>query len=330
MKSAISRRLDPGIISTYAPVVRFHENEQMFPCSIEWLLDSSTLKSHSDPGLSITSPAQRDLQIHSGEAVFVDVNPSRYGGEASPSVGVTAPMYYAVQQYGDAIEISYVMLYAFQDGQTIRALPFDNEFDCILRTVGMHQGDLERVVVGLVATGAGDFEVSRVGYEAHGDVRYYPPGELAWEGSHPVVNPALGGHGNHSLRVEGERIVDEEVPLVVAITSNVNDGGLSWRPEVFKQLGLDVSGAPVSEQVWAAFDGRLGVEQSNDVESATHFDGSRLSCFEWAYVDSVGTIAEILGLLPPSAVEGNGARGPAGRPWVRQPVAGERRGPFDS
>jgi hypothetical protein len=300
----------------------------MFPCSIEWLLDSSTLKSHSDSGLSITSPTQLDLQIHSGEAVFVDVNPSQYGGEASPSAGVTAPMYYAVQQYTDAVEISYVMLYAFQDGQTIRALPVDNEFDCILRTVGMHQGDLERVVVALVPTGAGDFEVSRVGYEAHGDVRYYPPGELAWEGSHPVVNPALGGHGNHSLRVEGERIVDQEVPLVVAITSNVSDGGLAWRPEVFKQLGLDVSGAPVSDQVWAGFDGRLGIEQTNDVESATHFDGSGLGFFEWAYVDSVGTIAEILSLLPPSAVGGNGARGPASRPWVRQPAPGERRGPL--
>jgi hypothetical protein len=238
-------------------------------------------------------------------------------------------MYYALQQYADVLEISYVMLYAFQDGQTARALPIDNEFDCILRTVGMHQGDIERIVVSLVPAGAGGFEVSRVGYEAHGDVRYYPPSDVAWEGSHPVVNPALGGHGNHNLRVEGERIVDDEVPFVVAITSNVSDGGLAWRPDVFRQLGLDASGSPVSDQVWAAFDGRLGIKQTNDVESATHFDGSGLDCLQWAFVDSVGTIAELLNLLPPSAVDGNGPRGPAGRAWVRQPAAAERRGAPD-
>jgi hypothetical protein len=314
--------LGPDVVAAYAPVVRFHENEQMFPCSIEWLLESSTLRSHSDPKLSITSPTQLDLEIHSGEAVFVEVNPSQYGGEVSEPGGVTAPMYYAVQQYADVLEVSYVMLYAFQDGQTVRALPVDNEFDCIVRTVGMHQGDLERLVVTLAPAAGGDFEVVRVGYEAHGDVRYYSPSEVAWEGSHPVVNPALGGHGNRNLRAEGERIVDDEVPWVVAITSNVSDSGLAWRPDVFKRLGLDASGTPVSDQVWAAFDGRLGVAQHNDVESATHFNGSGLDFWEWAYVSSVGTIAELLGLLPPSAVEGNGPRGPAGRAWVRQPAAG--------
>jgi hypothetical protein len=318
----MSKTFDPDVVAAYAPVVRFHENEQMFPCSIEWLLDSSTLRSHADPGLSIVSPTQLDLQIHSGEAVYVDVNPSQYGGEASQPAGVTAPMYYALQQYADVLEISYVMLYAFQDGQTIRALPVHNEFDCIVRTLGMHQGDLERVVVTLVPTGADGFEVSRVGYEAHGDVRYYPPSELAWEGSHPVVNSALNGHGNHNLRVEGERIVDDEVPCVVAITSNVSDSGLAWRPDVFRRLGLDASGAPVSDQVWAAFDGRLGIEQTNEVDSATHFDGSGLGFFEWAFVKAVGTIAKLLNLLPPSAVDGNGPRGPASRPWIRQPSAG--------
>lgn len=311
--------LDPDVVATYAPVVRFHVNEQRYPCSIEWLLSSSTLRSHSDPGLSIASPTQLDLQANSGEAVYVEVNPSQYGGEVSEPAGVTAPMYYALQQYPDVLEVSYVMLYAFQDGQTIRALPIDNEFDCILRTVGMHEGDIERVVLALVPAGTGGFEVSRVGYEAHGDVRWYPPGEVAWEGTHPVVNAALNGHGNRNLQVEGERIVDDEVPYVVAITSNVSDEGLAWRPDVFRQLGLDASGAPVSDQVWAAFGGRLGVEQTNDVESATHFDGSGLGPFEWAYVDSVGTIAEVFDLLPPSAVHGNGPRGPADRSWVRQP-----------
>jgi hypothetical protein len=318
----MTNTLDPAIVARFAPAVRFHPDEHMFPCSIESLLESSTLRSHSDPGLSIASPTQHDLQVHCGEDVFVDVAPSQYAGDFGQPPGVTAPMYYALQQYVDVLEISYVMLYAFQDGQTVRALPAFCGFDCIVRTVGMHQGDLERVVVTLVPTGAGGFEVSRVGYEAHGDVRYYRPSDIDWEGSHPVVNVALGGHGSHSLRVEGERIVEEEVAYLLALTANVSDSGPAWEPTDFKQLGLDASGAPVSDQLWAAFDGRLGAEQANDVQSATHFDGSGLGFFEWAYVDSVGTIAELLNLLPPAATQGNGARGPAGRAWVREPANG--------
>lgn len=310
------RMLEPDVVATYAPVVRFHQHERMFPCSIEWLCEAGTLKSHSDPGLSILSPTQLDLQTHSGEDVYLEVNPSQFGGQVDKVGGVTAPMYYAAQRSPDAIEISYVILYAFQDGQTVRALPIGNEFDCIVRTVGMHQGDIERVVVALGPVGAGGFEVLRVGYEAHGDVRYFAPDEVAWDGTHPVVNPGLGGHGNHNLNLEGERIVEEEAPLIVAITSNVSDSGPTWRPDVFKRLGLDTSGAPLSDQVWAAFGGRLGIQQTNNVETATHFDGSNLDWFEWAFVDSVGTIAKILNLLPPSAVEGNGPRGPADRPWI--------------
>ena len=309
--------LEPDFVATYAPVVRFHEHEWTFPCSIEWLVEAGTLKSHSDSGLSIPSPTQLDLQTHSGVDVYVEVNPSQYGGQVDGAGDVTAPMYYAVQRSPDAIEISYVIVYAFQDGQTIRALPIDNAFDCIVRTVGMHQGDIERVVVALRPVSAGGTEVLRVGYEAHGDVRYFAPGEVIWEGTHPVVNAALGGHGNHNLHVEGERIVEDEVPLIVAITANVSDSGPTWRPDVFKQLGLDASGTPVSDQIWAAFGGRLGMQQTNDVESATHLDGSNLFCCEWAFVDSVGTTAEILNLLPPAAVDGNGARGPADRPWIR-------------
>jgi hypothetical protein len=45
-----------------------------------------------------------------------------------------------------------------------------------------------------------------------------------------------------------------------------------------------------------------------------------LGCFECAFVRCVGTLAELFNLAPPSAVDGNGPRGLADRPWLRQPA----------
>lgn len=323
--------MTPETVATYAPVAHFHENENSFPCSIEYLLQGATLLSHADPGFSLGDPTQANLQTYSDDQRYVSVAPSQYGGQVDPtSKAVTAPLYYAVQQYPDRVEISYVFLYAHQGGQTIHAYGVPHvipEFDCIVYSLGVHQGDIERAVVKLATPpGASGYQVLGVGYEAHGDVSWYTPDQVSWEGTtHPLVHVALNGHSCHNELAQGDRIVEATVPGIVDVTANLSSAGTVWRPQQsdLKQLGLDASGAPVSDQVWAAYCGRLGVQQTNGFQGAIYFNGSGLNTLDWGFVKTFGTAASFLGILPPGAVDGNGARGPGARDWIRQPPTGD-------
>jgi hypothetical protein len=316
---AAAPSFDPAIVRQYAPVVYFHPAESAFPCSIEVLLQNSVLMDRNQPEWQLPNPTQASLQQYATPNYYLAVSASGFAG-----TGVTAPMYYAVQQYDDAVQISYVMLYGFQGGQTCRDL-LCQDFDCIVKTLGMHQGDLERVVVTLVPNGQGGYDVLRVGYEAHGDVTYYPTQRVTWEdGTHPVVCSALNGHSSYNLLAQGAVINDFVQPGVVAITSLLSQGGQVWRPYTsggLKLLGLDANGAPIGDQLWAAFQGRLGDRQTNELDSATYLDGSNLSWADWASVKLIGWGAELLGKFSHSVLNGDGPTGPADRDWVR-PVSG--------
>ncbi|MBI3443792.1 MAG: VCBS repeat-containing protein [Magnetospirillum sp.] len=293
----------------------FHPNEQYFPCSIEYLLQNSTLLDNNNPGWTHSGPTQQDLANYKSDNFYVSIAESQFTGTP------TAPMYYAVQQYSDVIEISYLMLYAYQGGQTCRALRAGSHFSCIVKTLGIHQGDLERVVVTLRPLSGGGYEVVRVGYEAHGDVTWYSPHLVPWQdGTHPKVSVALNGHSCHIF--EDNEIFEFEVTDIVAIVSATSTTGRAWTPYTnseFKQLGLDSSGTPINDQVWAAFTGRLGISQGNSLDSATYYDGSNLSALDWDYVCIVCFTAKILGMLPSSVTHGDGPSGPGGRSWVTNP-----------
>src|SRR5207253_929605 len=120
------------------------------------------------------------------------------------------------------------------------------EFNCIVNTLGSHQGDLERVVVTLIPSPGGQYQVPHVGYEAHGDLTYYPTQRIAWEGTHPIVNVALNGHSCHNMSSEGDSVTEYKFPLVVAIISALSkDERTVWRPSTdnqFKLLALDSTG----------------------------------------------------------------------------------------
>ncbi len=305
-----------ALVQQYAPAMYFHPAELAFPCSIEFLLRNSVLRDRNQPQWQLDNPTQASLQQFAAPNYYLAVNPSGFAG-----MGMAAPMYYAVQQYDDAIHISYVMLYGFQGGQTCRALRAGSEFDCIVKTLGVHQGDLERVVVTVVPTSQGGYSVLRVGYEAHGDVTYFPSQRVAWEGgTHPVVCSALNGHSSRNLLAQGDVIYDFTQPGAVAITSVLSQAGQVWRPYVsggLKLLGLDANGAPMGDQLWAAFQGRLGDQQTNELDSATYLDGSNLSMWDWAFVKLVDWVARLLGKYPAAILTGDGPTGPADRDWVR-------------
>src|SRR5262245_49633781 len=128
------------LVKRFCPVVFFHEHERFFPCSIEHLVRNSTLKIDAvqngqggeQPPVSIPDldTLIRTISNTNPNITYyyaIDINPSQFSGQP---VG-QAPMYYAVQEFEDCIEITFVMLYAFQGGQTIRALRVGTEFYCI-------------------------------------------------------------------------------------------------------------------------------------------------------------------------------------------------------
>ncbi|MCQ8783245.1 FG-GAP repeat domain-containing protein [Mangrovibrevibacter kandeliae] len=302
-------------VKTYCPAFYFHDNEGYFPCGIEHLLQGSVLKDRNDPGFSQPSPSQADLAAHPADNYYVSIAASQFAGDLAH-----APIYYAVREYQDAVELHYLVLYAFQGGQTCRALRAGTEFNCIVKTLGMHQGDLEHVVVRLVPKSGGGYDVLQVGYEAHGDMHFYPTQRVAWEdGTHPVVNVALNGHSSQNRLVSGDRVTEFEQPGSVAIISALSGSGPSWRPYKtadFKLLGLDGSGQPIGDQVWASFRGRLGDSQDNTMDSATYFDGSNLSSLDWSFVKLTDWAARLFDKYPDDIKHGDGPNGPGGRDWV--------------
>ena len=301
------------VVKKYSPVLYFHPDEHFFPCSIEYLLSNSNL-TNSLTGQTIPNPNQSTLRDNSSADWYVKINPTQFGGE-----GVGAPIYYAIQEYTDCIRINYLMLYAYQGGQTCRVLRPINPFDCIIQTLGIHQGDLERVFVTLVPNSAGGYTVVQVGFEAHGKEQIYTSQRVLWEGTHPVVKVALNGHSSWNGLLFDDRVVEESVPLVIAVISALGSNGNVWRPDDFRLLGLDRDRKPTSDQLWAAFKGKLGADQTNKLESATYFNGGDLSLVDWGWVEAIDFLAKLTGQYTHELTHGNGPAGPGSREWITQP-----------
>ncbi len=312
-------------VAKYSPVLYFHNNESYFPCTIEHMLSNSTLKSSADPTLNVVNPTQQDLMDHPSSDVYLEVDPSQFSGMKSN----LPPMYCAVQQAPDNnIVISYIILYAFQGGQTLHvdSTSFTHfldagDIDVIVNDYGMHVGDLERVQVVL---NAADYTLLSVGYEAHGDMTAYPPEQVLFEqGSRPVVNVALNGHSAHNSHAVGLRVKDQDAKIfdVISVMDDASSGVAGqqavWRPTEFLQLGLDAQGRPINDQVWAAYRGKLGKDQINTLHSASFFDGSGLGGLQWAYLKSLGSVLDLVTVFHPlDFVEGTASAGPGGRDWV--------------
>ena len=309
------------LIKHYAPVFLFHQDERYFPCSIEHLLLNGTL--HSAGGVTTISPLQSALADGSsdgGSERFVEVNASQFFGLPLQNEQIVSPIYYAVQDYADAVMIHYIVLFAYQGGQTVRApVPgLGHSFNCIVNDFGIHQGDLERVAIVLSPNG---HTVLAVEFEAHGDRTIYGPGEATWEGgSHPLVHVALNGHSMRNLAWQTSPIVEASTPAGNIISECGH--GRTWAPHLtseFKPLAL--AAGPQATKSWADFAGRLGAPQTNNFTSATRFDGSSLNDTEKGWVSLVGSLASSLSSDFKNA---KGPPGPAERWWMKQPAAGTR------
>jgi hypothetical protein len=304
----------------FAPIVNFHVHERFFPCSIDWLLQRATLRSKDDHGFTLSHPRQADLAVHCENRYYLDIEEAAHHGQPLVDSHVAAPMYVAAQEWDDCIEITYVMLYAYQGGQTCLGLKPGHHFHAVVDDYGHHQGDLEWVSV-LVSK---DYEhMLGVGYAVHGDVTYYRPGDCLTEGDHPRARAALNGHAslNGKHKNAEDWSISFEVPLVVAVTDVITEAGAVWAPhrspgEMLRIIGLD-EGRPLSDQPWAAFRGRLGIHQENDFSRATRLNGEPLPEDEEGYAKLVIGLAKATRMLPESMRDGDGPEGPGARDFVQ-------------
>lgn len=304
----------------FAPIVTFHPDEKHFPCSVDWLLQRAQLRKRDDADFHISAPPQAALAEFNSGDYFLDVSAEAWPGEALDDKHVTTPMYVAAQEWDDCIEITYVMLYAYQGGQTCVGL-IGELFHAIANHYGKHQGDLEWVAVRV----SKDYEqVHSVGYAAHGHVTYYAPQDCLMEGRHPLVRAALSGHASHNGkdRKPQDWVYSYQLPEVFGITDLFADSGAIWAPHrqpdrMLEIIGLDDAGVPVSDQVWARFRGRLGKREEIRFVNATRLDGGELRFDQTIVVHTIVALGKVLNLIPEDLSEGVGPEGPGARDFVQ-------------
>jgi hypothetical protein len=266
------------------------------------------------PPISDVTPFM--LQQNSSNQFYVRVNPSQHGGQPLP----TAPLYYAIQEYDDAVEITYITLYAYQGGQTVLARRFFSEFLCLLPALGSHEGDLERMTVTLAKGPNDTYTISRVVFEAHGRPTIYTPDQVKWEGTHPIAHLTLNSHAMRNMDpAVSDHHYDVNIPGAVAVGDWIGEGAW-WRPysdgSEFKRLGLDATYHPIGDQVWSAFRGNLGDTHNNVLVAGTYFDGKRLRILDWWFAKFIYTAAMLIKVIPLDKLVGEGPAGPAVRGWI--------------
>ena len=277
-----------------------------------------------DPHPPLDNLTQATLRDHNWHQYYLKINPSQFGGQPLPS----APLYYAVQEFDDSIEIAYLVLYAYQGGQTALAQRLIKPFYCTLPNLGTHEADLERLAVTLRRGANNALTVARVGFEAHGGTTWFLPHEVTWEGeTHPIVHLALNSHAMRNLNpAVMDHHIDTNVPLFVAIGDWVGSGQW-WRPHsdgsAFKRLGLDNTWQPIGEEIWAAYGGRLGDTRNNVLVGGFKFDGTPLSSIDMVFVRLVYAGGLLIKKIPIDKLVGGGPDGPARRDWIR-PGSGRR------
>jgi hypothetical protein len=132
----------------------------------------------------------------------------------------------------------------------------------------------------------------------------------------------LNGHASRNRDPADGPVLDVSIPGIVAIGDWLGSGPW-WRPSAqgseFKLLGLDSSGKPIGDQLWAAFRGGLGDTKENSLTGATYFDGKKLSLLDWDYVNGVFSVANVFSLVGSQYFLGDAPTGPNGwdRTWVK-------------
>ena len=135
----------------------------------------------------------------------------------------------------------------------------------------------------------------------------------------------MNGHASRNRDPADGPVSDLSVPGIVTVGDWVGTGAW-WRPDAqgseFKLLGLDTSGNPIGDQLWAIFRGHLGDTVENSLKAATYFDGTKLSSIDWDYVKTIFGFASVVNLIGAKYTVGDSPTGPNGwnRTWVQNSI----------
>jgi hypothetical protein len=169
------------------------------------------------------------------------------------------------------------------------------------------------------ATTTTSYTIESASFEAHGEARSYDPYAVKWlDSTHAAITIGLNSHAVWNAERESSPVHEGGAAGVVIVGDFFGDSTNTWYPYAsdtaasFVQLGLH-DGAPINDQVWARFQGRLGDSYHVDLDGAHYFDGDDLNTLDWAFVKIVCGVGELLGKLAPYLFL---ADGPAKRSWI--------------
>lgn len=299
----------------------------------------------------IQNPTIRDLESFNNLSRYIKGSPDNYPGQSislEPPAGVNdavaddgrpkntpplAPMYYAVQTFGESgFVIFYIFLFAYRGPQRFGFALNGTYDEHNLSKVGEQEGDLQRFAAFITrsAEADADYELIQCGLEEDGKLISYPPYDcIIEEESHAVIYVGLMGHSLHIHRpaLEEGQFVAFVIPLPtpgLASLLSVIAKGQSWEAwqngSKFKRLGINrVTGMPVSNQIWSAFKGRLG-RQFCDLVPTPSPALLEHQLARWSFCSSAYREADRLGLIPHNLKNTSGPRGPGARDWIMTDV----------
>lgn len=132
------------LANRYAPVVRFHPNEQYFMCTVDWYLSKSTL--YGKDGSVKQSPAVTDLPVGTADdgSYWLKMSDDAKKGDLS----IARIYVHAYWQPGnDYIDLQYWFCYGYNGPGTLHVYNWFTNTDVNLSPLGEHWIDWEQVTI---------------------------------------------------------------------------------------------------------------------------------------------------------------------------------------
>jgi hypothetical protein len=327
-------------VARFAPQVRLHPQEPYLPCSMDYLMQHSTLVDGRRQVVK-ASPQACDLYYHREGHYALDISVEAFGGQPLQQNRVRAPMYTAVRVPADGtyVDVTYIFLFAYNGPQVARVSAPGLRYSCVVPHFAEHQGDLECITVRLTPDCK---KLLALRYEQHGVSQWLAPDAVEFAAGHPVVRCALHSHASYTGRgtvsagCDAQGRAESYYPKAsckalgtgVELVDMVSDGGPQWQPYAQDSAGhttpngqlllLDrqADGTPHNGQMWSAFAGRLGVERRNTLTPVRGI-GRTLSRTESLVGNALAHAAQRTGRLRPYHVA-HGTPGFANRGFFTQ------------
>ena len=251
-------------MNTFAPIFYLHPQETFYPCSMDWLIEHSTLVEKPNE----TGPEKIIGTIPLTNQQLFDVSIGRDKGITSmwfeyPEICCSGQDLDSVPIYGHKVDenetyqrISYGIIYGYNGPKKV--------LGCI--PVGAHYGDVEHVTVEINKI---THTINRVFFAAHTSTegRWVDAKDLEIDEltGRPVVYIAVNSHACYP-----------RAGRVIRFCGFGNDNtakGPCWKPSVVEGFGPKDEGFDPVKHGWVTFCGRIGFDGVTSLEAKDWFYG---------------------------------------------------------